>query len=148
MPAYTDTDLKQNGMVEFWDLGPERPIAPDPPVEPKKTGRAVDDAVAAQGYEDALQDFKNALRRYAAEKREYDHHRLNIGGAIKGETWPILAESMVTDWPGRYVKELPASATIGKAHIEAEQRRAEEAKERQRIKERDPHMGRPQAVAP
>jgi hypothetical protein len=146
MPAYTEADIKQNGQVDYWDLGPERPIAPDPPVEPKKTGRAVDDAVAAQGYEDALQDYKTALRRYTAERRDYDNHRVNIGGAIKGETWPILAEGMVTDFPERYVKELPPGATIGKAHVEAEQRRADEVKERQRIKERDPHMGRQQAA--
>jgi hypothetical protein len=146
MPVYTEADIKRNGMVDYWDLGPERPTSPDPPAEPKKTGRAVDDAVAAQGYEDALADFKNALRRYAAEKREYDNHRMSVGGAMRGETWPILAEGMVTDFPGRYVKELPPSAKIGKAHIEAEQRRAEEAKERQRIKERDPHMGTQQAA--
>jgi hypothetical protein len=146
MPVYTEADIKRNGMVDYWDLGPERPTSPDLPVEPKKTGRAVDDAVAAQGYEDALADYKNALRRYAAEKREYDNHRLNVGGAMRGETWPILGEGMVTDFPGRYVKELPGGAKIGKAHIEAEQRRAEEAKERQRIKERDPHMGTQQAV--
>ena len=61
MELYTYQDEKQNGMVDVWYLGPKRPVGPEAPTEPKKTGRGADDALAAQNYEDALTDYKREL---------------------------------------------------------------------------------------
>lgn len=143
---FNDKDIKPSGYVDVWDLGPERPSAPDAPPEPKKTGRSVDDAVAAQQYEDAMADYKAALRRYAVEKREYDEHRIKVGGAIRIEQWPTDAERIATEFPGRYVKDLPPGIKPGKAHEEAVEMAAKRDEERVRIKERDPHMGKPQGA--
>jgi hypothetical protein len=43
----TYRDIKPNGFVDLWDLGPSRPIPPDqPPLAPAKTGNAADDVIA------------------------------------------------------------------------------------------------------
>jgi hypothetical protein len=145
---YTDADIKPNGFVDIWDLGPERPIAPAPPVEPKKTGRAADDAVAVQLYEDAIEDFKKALKTYSAAKQDYDHHRAEIGGPVKVEMWPTDANDAITRHGERWAKRLPAGAKPGKAQAVADEAAAEKARELQRTKDRDPHMGTGKGVSP
>ena len=139
---YQFEDIKSNGMVDVWDLGPERPTSPDAPAEPKKTGRAVDDAVAAQEYEDAIAEYKKALKVYTVLKREYDEHRANVGGALKVEMWPTDANSCIVTHPGRYAKTLPAGAKPGKGQAAAEEVAIKRGEEIARIKERDPHMGK------
>lgn len=138
---YMFEDIKQSGMVDVWDLGPERPSSPDAPTEPKKTGRAADDAVAAQEYEDAIEAYKKALKTYTALKREYDEHRANVGGALKVEMWPADANFAITNHPGRWAKTLPAGAKPGKGQAKAEEEQAKRGEEIAKIKERDPHMG-------
>jgi hypothetical protein len=139
---YTEHDIKPNGMVEIWDLGPVRPVPPDPPVEPKKTGRGADDAVAMQNYEDALTDYKRDLARYARDKREFDDHRLNVAGPIKDECWPHEGNHRIEVQSERWAKDLPPGMKPGRAHIEAEAIAAKRAEETAKIKERDPHMGK------
>jgi hypothetical protein len=139
---YAFEDIKPNGMVDVWDLGPVRPTAPDAPVEPKKTGRATDDALAQQQHEDALGDYKKQVQQYAAQKKEYDEHRAGVGGPIKIEAWPHDAQEWVTNHPERWAKELPAGMKPGKGQAEIEAAAAKRAEETTRIKERDPHMGK------
>ena len=139
---YSDADIKPNGFVDIWDLGPVRPLAPEAPVEPKKTGRGADDALAQQNYEDALADYKRALSVYARLRREFDEHRLNVGGPIKDECWPIEGNHRLEVEPERWAKTLPAGLKPGRAHDEAEVVAAKRAEETARIKERDPHMGK------
>jgi hypothetical protein len=138
---FTDRDIKKNGMVDVWDLGPERPTAPNAPVEPKKTGRAADDALAMQQHEDAVTDYKKELAHYAGLKREFDEHRTKIGGAMLIEAWPTDANEWVLNHSNRYVKELPPGIRPGKAHDEAVEVQAKRTEEIARMKERDPHMG-------
>lgn len=139
---YTFEDQKPNGKVDVWDLGPEKPTSPDAPAEPKKTGRAADDAVAAQEYEDAIAEYKKALKSYTALKREYDEHRANVGGALKVEMWPVDANECLNLHAGRYAKMLPAGAKPGKGQAAAEEAAAKRGEEIAKIKERDPHMGK------
>jgi hypothetical protein len=139
---FTDLDEKPNGMVDLWDMGPEKPIAPDPPKEPKPTGNKGDDAVAQQQFDDALEDYKKDLKGYSALKKEYDNFRANVGGPIKREVWPIDGNVALEREPGRYFKTLPPGAKPGKAQHEADERAAVQAAETKRIKERDPHMGK------
>jgi hypothetical protein len=139
---FTDLDQKPNGMVDMWDMGPEKPIAPNPPPEPKPTGHKADDAVAQQQYDDAVEDYKKELKSYSAQKKEYDGWRQNAGGPVKREVWPIDANRAIDEFPGRYRKTLPAGAKPGKAQVEADERAVEQAAETKRIKERDPHMGK------
>jgi hypothetical protein len=140
--AYNYEDIKLNGKVDIWDLGPERPIAPDAPVEPKKTGRAADDAVAAQEQEDAIAEYKKELKAYTALKREYDEHRASVGGPLKIEAWPTDANEWLILHPERYAKDLPAGAKPGKGQAVADEAAAKKAEETAKIKERDPHMGK------
>jgi hypothetical protein len=138
---YSYEDIKPSGMVDVWDLGPERPTAPDAPAEPKKTGRAADDAVAGQEYEDAIAEYKKDLKTYTALKREYDEHRANVGGALKVEMWPTDANDAILNHPGRWAKTLPPGAKPGKGQAAAEELAAKRGEEIAKIKERDPHMG-------
>ena len=138
---YTYEDIKPNGMVDIWDLGPVRPIPPDAPVEPKKTGRAADDALAAQQHEDGLEDYKKKIKLYATMRKEWDDHRAGVGGPVKLEMWPRDANECVANHPDRWAKDLPPGMKPGKGQAELDAAAAKKAEENTKIRERDPHMG-------
>jgi len=63
------TRVKPNGMVEFWDLGPQvAPVGPDAPVEPKESKdlKGADLAAAQVAYEDECESYKDKLRAFTA----------------------------------------------------------------------------------
>jgi hypothetical protein len=109
-----------NLRVKFWDLGPERPIAPDAPVKPEhpKGTSAADIAVAEVEYEDAIEQYKQDLRAYSARKKEHDHWRTTIGGPVQIESWSVDMQDAFARDPRRYAKELPKGYKPGKQHYE------------------------------
>lgn len=138
-------DIKPNGMVEIWDLGPQRPESPVPPVSPKMTGNIADQALARIEYEDLVKDYETALRSYSAARKEFDHYRQHIAGPIKCEMWPVSAKEAIERHPERWSATLPKGVKPGKAQAELDAKKAEEAAELQRLRDEDPHFGNPEA---
>jgi hypothetical protein len=133
--------IGRDGKCKIWDLGPERPAAPVAPVEPKKTGKTADDDLAAVQFEDAREDYKNALRAYGALKKEYDDWRENTGGPRVVYLWGVDATHACSAFPNRYVVNLPSGMKPGRAQLAAEAQAAEEQVRLQELLERDPQFG-------
>jgi hypothetical protein len=132
--------IDRSGKVWIWFLGPPRPIAPTPPVEPKKTGKAADDALAEVLFEDAVGDYKKQLREYGDHKKEYDKWREMYGGPRKEYHWDIDVQHAL-QFPDQWVMDLPSGMKPGKAQLAAEQQAAEEKIALQELYDRDPQFG-------
>lgn len=139
-----------NLRVKFWDLGPERPIAPDAPVKPEhpKGTSAADIAVAEVEYEDAIEQYKQDLRAYSARKKEHDHWRTTIGGPVQIESWSVDMQDAFARDPRRYAKELPKGYKPGKQHYENEERDRRKQLDTEEAARRDPQFGTQAQGAP
>jgi hypothetical protein len=133
--------IGRDGKCPIWDLGPERPIAPTAPVEPKKTGKAADDDLASVLFEDAREDYKAALRVYGRDKKEYDYWRESVGGPRIVYLWGADAIHACGNFPNRYVVNLAPGMKPGRAQLAAEAQAAEEKIALQELIERDPQFG-------
>jgi hypothetical protein len=141
------SDVKRNGFVDLWDTGPQRPLPPDPPKQPKLDSKVdADNILAKLEHEDRIRDYEGELRRYGVLKREYDEWRLNVGGPRKIEMWPVGAKEVLQaqadgKYPERYHKRLPAGMKPGKLQLEADARERAAADARQHDIDTDPHFG-------
>lgn len=124
----------------IWHLGPPRPVAPTPPVEPKKIGKPADDALADVLFEDAVADYKKKLREYGDQKKKYDEWRETVGGPRKEFLWNIDVQHAL-QFPDQWVMDLPAGMKPGKAQLAAEAQAAEEKIALQELYDRDPQFG-------
>lgn len=136
--------VKQNGMVEFWDLGPQiAPKGPDAPIEPKESKdlKGADLAAATVEYEDACEHYKDELRRYTAAKKAYRDWHAENGGPVKLERYGVTAREAFEREPHRYKLDLPRGQKPGRAQIENEERAVIEADELKRARSLDPQFG-------
>ena len=136
-----------NLKVKIWDLGPTRPAAPEAPIAPVETDfkgatRIADFAVAQVKFEDALVDYKTALRAYAAEREAYDKWRRETGGPVEIEMWSVNAKEAELRDPKRYTRKLPKGHKPGHAHLENERRATARKQEEAVAAQKDPHFGK------
>lgn len=131
---------ERTGKQWVWFLGPPRPITPAAPVEPKKTGKAADDALAEVLFEDEVADYKKALKKWGEDKKKFDEWRQMYGGPRREYHWDIDIQHNVT-FPDQWVMDLPAGMKPGKAQLAAEAQAAEEKIALQELYDRDPQFG-------
>lgn len=144
--------MKPNGKVDLWDTGPTRPLPPVAPKEPDLSKlKDAELALAQVQHEDALEAYKNALRRYGEQKQEHAAWHAENGGPLKVELWGVDARwaletsdpnSKLCKHPGRYVVDLPRGVKPGKAQIAADEMAKAEAEARARQASFDPQFGR------
>ena len=134
--------VKANNKVDLWDMGPPRPEAPVPPVEPDKSKlKGADLAAAEVEHEDACERYKDDLRGWTAAKKTHRDWHEDKGGPFKVELWAVDARHALTVEPDRYKLDLPKSQKPGKAQLEAEEQARAEAEQRDRARASDPQFG-------
>lgn len=136
-----------NLKVQIWDLGPERPVMPKAPEEPKPGLKAAELALAQVEHEDALASYKQALRDYGVAKKEYERWQTQVGGPVELSMWSVDAADAMERQPGRFVANLPRGLKPGKAHFDNIKREEERQAELARQAERDPQFGKQQGAA-
>src|ERR1700675_1666530 len=119
--------IKKNGKVDLWDCGPQRPLAPEAPVEPDAKLKGADLAAAQVEHEDACERYKQQLRDFAAAKRAYLEWHDAMGGTIKVELRGIDARHAMEVEPDRFKLDLGRGQKPGRAQVEAEERAEAEA---------------------
>ena len=136
--------VKKTDHVDLWDIGPVRvaaPVAPTAPVESKDL-KGADLALAQIHYEDALEDYKLALRSYGAAKQAFAKWQQINGGPRKVELWSTDAVHALTADPERYFLELPKGMKPGRAQTEADARAAMTEQELIDEASKDPQFGK------
>jgi fructosamine-3-kinase len=136
--------VKANDHVTLWDVGPVRPVAPVAPEAPaqSKDLKGADLALAQIHYEDALEDYKLALRSYGAAKIEHSKWHQANGGPLKVEQWSTDAAHALTVDPQRYFLELPKGMKPGKAQAEADRVAEMSEAELSEARDKDPQFGK------
>jgi hypothetical protein len=136
--------IKSNDKVDLWDLGPVRVAAPDAPKEPieAKDLKGADLALAKIHYEDALEDYKLALRAYGAAKVEHTKWHRENGGPRKVELWSTDAVHALEADAQRYALELPRGVKPGSAQIASDIAAEMTDQELQDAREKDPQFGK------
>lgn len=136
--------VKANDHVELWDIGPKPPEAPKPPVAPveSKDLKGPDLALAVIHYEDAMADYKDALRAYGKSKVDYQDWRRKFNGPVKIDVWSTDAVHNLNIEPERYFLELPKGVKPGKAQAEADEAAAMTEAQLNEAREKDPQFGK------
>lgn len=139
-PKYID----RTDHVSLWDIGPVRPEPPVKPVEPveSKELKGADLALAKIEYEDALDQYRDALRIYGEQKKEHKAWHDRNGGPLKVSLWSTYAVDALTRDPERYFLELPKGQKPGKAQAEADRIAAMSEAELKEAREKDPQFGK------
>lgn len=129
--------------VKFWDLGPKRPEAPDAPTAPAKAKdmTAGEFAALEVEHEDAVEDYKRALRNYSAQRKEYDTWRERVGGPVQLENWSVDVREALERDPERFVRELPKGMKPGRQHYENMERARQQKLDVEDAARRDPQFG-------
>jgi hypothetical protein len=151
--------IKPNGKVDLWDMGPQvepkAPAAPIPPDEPdrkKLKGAALAHAVAEHAaasleYDDDVERYKDALRRWTADRKSYRAWKDEKGGPVKVEFWGVDARHALETEPDRYRLDLPRGEKPGRAQLEADAAYAAELEDLKRAAALDPQYGTQEARA-
>lgn len=136
--------IKRDDHVDLWDIGPVRVEAPAAPVEPveSKDLKGADLALAKIHYEDALEDYKLALRAYGAAKQEHTRWHRENGGPVKVNFWSTDAVHALETEPKRYFLELPKGMKPGEAQARADEVAAMTEQELKDAREKDPQFGK------
>lgn len=145
-------------IMRIWDLGPQRPEAPTPPVAPEPPAETLKGAkletakaeyeLAKVQFEDALIDYKADLRTYGAALKAYENWRKTVGGPIQIERNPVVAREALERGQGRYVTHLPKGMKPGRADAEARQQAAVRQAALAADVAKDPHFGEKAHASP
>lgn len=134
--------VKPNGKVDLWDMGPPRPVSPEPPKAPDENKLRGDALATAQiDYEDATERFKEKYREYQAARVTYLKWHDQMGGPVKVDLWGVDARHAMVTAPNRYVLNLPKDTKPGRAQLAADEMAIEEAESTQRAHAADPQFG-------
>ena len=128
-------------VVKFWDLGPVRPVAPDAPLPPNDKLKGAELDLAKIQYDDALEDYKIALRRFAADRKIYDDWRKASGGPVQIERNPVVAREAMFRDPDRFVMTLPRGAKPGRVDAENKRKQYDREAALKADAKKDPHFG-------
>ena len=134
--------VKANDRVELWDLGPKHPVAPEVPKLPEDKLKGPELALAQIHYEDAMADYKDALRTWGKAKADYQDWRRKFGGPVKVDLWSTDAVHALNTEPERYALDLPKGAKPGKAQSDADEAAAMSEAELNEAREKDPQFGK------
>lgn len=134
--------VKANDHVTLWDLGPKAPVAPVVPKQPDATLKGPELALAQIHHEDALEDYKLALRVWGKAKTDYAAWRREFGGPIKKEMWSTDAVHALNTDADRYVLELPKGIKPGQAQADKDVADAMSEQELAEAREKDPQFGK------
>ena len=134
--------VKANDHVDLWDIGPKVPTAPVVPEQPDAKLKGAELALAQIHYEDAMEDYKLALRRWGKDKADYAAWRREFGGPIKIDMWSTDAKHALEVDPERYFLELPKGIKPGKAQADADEAAAMSVAELNEAREKDPQFGK------
>lgn len=134
--------VKSNDHVTIWDLGPKAPEAPVVPKQPDASLKGPELALAQIHYEDAMEDYKLALRTWGKAKADYAAWRREFGGPVKKEMWSTDAVHAINTEKDRYALELPKGIKPGVAQEEADRIAAMSEAELQEAREKDPQFGK------
>lgn len=144
----TFRDIKPNGFVDLWYLGPPKPVPPSSPgPEPCDADSLKPENIVVYGaWQDACERYRTAMAQYRREVREYEQFRTEVGGPIRCELWPVHARMVLErqadgQIPERYFKALPAGQKPGTKEKERQRQREAEERERERAIRFDPHFG-------
>ena len=137
-PKYVQSDDK----VILWDLGPKSPVAPVIPKQPDSSLKGQELALAQIHHEDAMADYKDALRTWGRAKEEYQEWRRKFSGPVKISMWSTDAVHALTVEPERYFLELPKGVKPGKTQAEADEAAAMSEAELNEAREKDPQFGK------
>jgi len=139
-PRYID----RTDHVALWDIGPVRVEPPTTPVEPveSKELKGADLALAMIHYEDALEEYRTALRAYGEAKKEFKAWHDRNGGPVKVSMWSTYAVDALTVDPKRYFLELPKGQKPGKAQAEADRIAEMSEAELREARDKDPQFGK------
>jgi len=121
---------------KVWDLGPDKPVAPVKPDQPK-----TDDAIAKMEYEEAAELYVAAIKAFRAQKAAYDRWREINDGPVQIEMWTVDLRDAIARAPGRYVPQLPKGVKPGKGHFANLARQEAEDAEFRRVAATDPIFG-------
>lgn len=138
--------VKGNDHVDLWDLGPKSPVAPEVPKQPDDKLKGAELALAQIHYEDAMADYKDALRVWGKAKVDYQDWRRTFNGPAKVNhpdgMWSTDAVHALTVDPDRYFLELPKGVKPGKTQAEADEAAAMSEAELNEAREKDPQFGK------
>lgn len=140
--------VKKNGMVDFWDCGPQ--AEPDPPPAPQEPDPKLKGAAAAAAqieYEDNCVRYKDALRAWTAARKDYREWFDVNGGPVKLERFGVTAREAFERDPKRYKLDLPRGMKPGRAQVLADEAYAAELEELKRAAALDPQFGTQEARA-
>lgn len=134
--------VKANDHVTLWDIGPKPPVAPEAPKPPDDKLKGAELALAQIHYDDAMADYKDALRAWGQAKIAYQDWRRKFGGPVKVEQWSTDAVHTINVEPERYFLELPRGLKPGKAQADADEIAAMSEAELNDAREKDPQFGK------
>ncbi len=135
--------VKKDDHVDLWDVGPKPPVAPAAPEAPDATKiKGAELALAQIHYEDALEDYKLALRKWGQDKLAYQAWRREFGGPVKKDLWSTDAKHALEVDPERYFLELPRGVKPGAAQAELDRAAEMSEQELAEAREKDPQFGK------
>lgn len=140
-------EKNNNLKVNVWDIGPVRPDPPEAPVAPKE-GKGHDYDLSMIRYEDAMVDYRAALRVYGDQLKAHRDWGTRYGGPILHEMWTVDADDSLANDPSRYFKTLPKGMKPGKGYDEAQRQKQARDAEIAEAERRDPQFGQSAAGAP
>lgn len=97
-------DARKAQEVWLWDCGPEKPKPPTRPETPSGKQGDPEYDLAVIEFKESLENYEEALKEYAAKKKEHAHWHKVIQGPVELVMWSVNARDALAN-DDRAVKE-------------------------------------------